>query len=172
MRIALQLTAPYGMVFQQVQSMVNPAQIDLYLIHDSSDIPSVIAWLDKTKETYIAQQEQQRLALEAAQQPQHGQSVSVGIPGNMALAERLALESKAANEKLFGGPDAPPPQPAPRPPVHNERPMPAPAVQPPLPVRMKQVPKAVHDWGGPYKLGNTCRKCGEKATGFEPACPQ
>lgn len=29
---------------------------------------------------------------------------------------------------------------------------------------------AAHDWGGMYKLGKTCARCGVSATGFEPAC--
>lgn len=158
MRTALQLTAPYGMVFQQVQSITNPAQIDLYLVHDSSDTAVVVAWLDKTKERYLAQQEQHRVAMQqAAQQSPATPVTGAGIAGNIALAERLAIESREANEKLFGGPDAPPAAPAPRPPVHNE---PAPAV----------VATAVHDWGGLYKLGLRCKKCGVEATGFEPAC--
>lgn len=166
MRTSLMLTAPYGMVFQQVQSPVNPAQIDLYLMHDSSDRAAVVAWLDKLKATYIEQQQQQIQALEAAQQSQPvGPVTGAGIPGNMALAEKLAQQSKEANEKLFGGPDAPPAVPVPRPPVHNERPEPVPA-----PVATAIKADGIHDWGGPYKLGNECRKCGQKATGFEPAC--
>ncbi len=27
-----------------------------------------------------------------------------------------------------------------------------------------------HDWGGPYKLGSTCSKCGVKADGLEKTC--
>lgn len=28
----------------------------------------------------------------------------------------------------------------------------------------------MHDWGGVYKLGKPCLKCGVLASGFEPAC--
>ena len=29
---------------------------------------------------------------------------------------------------------------------------------------------AAHDWGGPYRLGKPCVKCGVLASGFEAAC--
>lgn len=99
MRTALLLNAPYGMVFQQVQSILNPAQIDLYLVHDTEDTAVVIAWLEKVKESYIDEQTRQRTALAAAN------------IASMALAEQLAQQSKIEMEKTYGGPDAPPPKP-------------------------------------------------------------
>jgi hypothetical protein len=27
-----------------------------------------------------------------------------------------------------------------------------------------------HDWGGPYKIGSVCRRCGQTADGLETAC--
>jgi hypothetical protein len=62
--------------------------------------------------------------------------------------------------------------------VHNEQPatvgmapaqrLPDPAIgiAPPAPPTARRA----HDWGGSYKLGKPCVKCGVTATGFEQAC--
>lgn len=48
--------------------------------------------------------------------------------------------------------------------VHNE-PAAAGAPDPAI-----TVTPAAHDWGGPYRLGKPCVKCGVLASGFEAAC--
>jgi hypothetical protein len=56
--------------------------------------------------------------------------------------------------------------------VHNEQAAPVsipPAPAAPAPAAPAPAP-AAHDWGGMYKLGKACARCGVTATGFEGAC--
>lgn len=85
----LVLESPPGMTFQQVRAISNPMLISLWLMHDSSQSHLVLEWLDKVREGYIAQ-------LEALRKAQEATAATV----DMALAERLAQESKAAAEGL------------------------------------------------------------------------
>jgi len=61
--------------------------------------------------------------------------------------------------------------------VHNEQPAPV-SIPAPVSVPVPAAPvtpapaPAAHDWGGVYKLGKPCAKCGTPATGFEGACKQ
>jgi|WetSurMetagenome_2_1015567.scaffolds.fasta_scaffold90239_4 hypothetical protein len=61
--------------------------------------------------------------------------------------------------------------------VHNEQPAPV-SIPAPVSVPVPAAPvapapaPAAHDWGGVYKLGKACAKCGTPATGFEGACKQ
>lgn len=126
----LVLEAPPGMTFQQVRAISNPMLINLWLMHDSSQSHVVLEWLTKLRDDYIAQ-------LELLQKA-HQEALS---KVDMAQAERLAAQSKAAAEGLDTKPAV----------VHNEQ-------------------LVGHDWAGPYRIGVECKRCKVKATGFEPSC--
>lgn len=125
----LVLESPPGMTFQQVRAISNPMLISLWLMHDSSQSHLVLEWLDKVRDGYIAQ-------LEAIQKAQQDAAKNV----DMAAAERLAQESKAAAEGFHPT------------------------------TTTVSTSTLGHDWNGPYRIGVDCKRCKVKATGFEPGC--
>lgn len=141
MQTALRLVAPYGTAFQTTMSPMPGAPMEVWLMHDTSKGGDVIEWLRNTIMEYESQLQQ------------------------LARAQVMAQQSAAAAEA-----------------VHNEQPATvgtAPAQRLPDPTigvtaagNAPSAPKQpiAHDWGGNYKLGNKCRKCGIAASGFEVSC--